>query len=194
MARDRASRPEAKALRLFVAFDVPADVRAGLAEAVEPLRGALGGRWTRPENWHVTVKFLGATWPRLLDWVIEACGTVAPAHSPFSSALDGGIGAFPNTRRARVLWAGLADPEGRADALARALDEALSREFAPGKRAFRPHLTVARFQPPAVVEEALGGVEVTSRPFDVDRLVLYRSHLGRPGPRYEPLREFPLGD
>jgi len=192
VARDRASRPQAKALRLFVAFDVPDDVRAGLAEAVETLRAQLSGRWTPPQNWHVTVKFLGATWPRLVDWVTETCRTVATQHDGFPSALEG-LGAFPNPRRARVLWAGLADATGRSAGLAAALDDALSREFAPEKRAFTPHLTVARFQPPAQVADALEGIEVASRPFEVDRLVLYRSHLQRPAPRYEAIEEFPLG-
>src|SRR5436190_1874966 len=140
MARDRASRPEAKPLRLFVAFDVPHDVRTSLADAIAPLREQLPGRWPPPENWHLTLKFLGSTWPRLVEWVKESC-----------------------------------------------------REVTPEKRAFTPHLTVARFQPQVAVGEALAGLEVESRAFDVDRIVLYRSHLGRPAPRYEPLEEFPLG-
>ena len=192
MARDRASRPEAKPLRLFVAFDVAEDVRSSLAEAAAPLRDKLGGRWPPPENWHLTLKFLGATWPRLVGWVRESCRGVAAERERFEISVRG-LGAFPNERRARVLWAGLSDPEGRSTAIAKALDDALSKEFAPEKRAFTPHLTIARFQPPVAVGEALAGVEVAGRPFTVDRIVLYRSHLGRPAPRYEPLEEFPLG-
>ena len=192
MARDRASRPEAKPLRLFVAFDVPHDVRTSLADAIAPLREQLPGRWPPPENWHLTLKFLGSTWPRLVEWVKESCREVASSHPAFQTKLDG-VGAFPNERRARVLWAGLADPEGRSADLAASLDDALAKEFAPEKRAFTPHLTVARFQPQVAVGEALAGLEVESRAFDVDRIVLYRSHLGRPAPRYEPLEEFPLG-
>ena len=192
MARDRASRPQAKALRLFVAFDVPSDVRTSLAEAIAPLRERLPGRWTPPENWHVTMKFLGSTWPRLVEWVLETCRGVAADHAPFQSGLEG-LGAFPNPRRARVLWASLADAGGRSRALAAALDAALSPEFAPEKREFTPHLTVGRFRPPVAVGEVLERIDVAGRPFTVDRLVLYRSHLQRPAPRYEALEEFPLG-
>jgi 2'-5' RNA ligase len=192
VARDRASRPEAKPLRLFVAVDVPGDIRTGLADHVAPLREALGGRWTPPENWHVTLKFLGRTWPRLLDWVIQRCEEAATAGEAFESSIEG-LGAFPTGRRARVLWAGLEDGEGRFGALAAALEDALGAEFDTEKRAFAPHLTVARFQPPVAVQDAIDGISVRSHPFAVDRLVLYRSHLQRPAPRYEVLREFPLG-
>jgi RNA 2',3'-cyclic 3'-phosphodiesterase len=191
MARDRASRPEAKPLRLFIAFDVPDDVRAVLADAIAPLKERLGGRWTPPGNWHLTLKFLGSTWPRLLGRVTETCRDVASAQRPFETSLSG-VGAFPSERRARVLWAGLSDPDGRAAGIATVLDDGLAREFKPEKRAFTPHLTVARFQPTVSVADALPGIEVTSRPFTVDRIVLYRSHLQRPAPRYEPLEAFPL--
>jgi len=192
MARDRASRPEAKPLRLFVAIDVPDDVRASLAETVEPLRRALPGRWTPSHNWHVTLKFLGSTYPRLVDPVVETVREVAASHEPVETRITE-LGAFPNPKRARVLWAGLHDPSGHFAAIARDLDRALASDFKTEKRAFTPHLTVARFQPPVPVGGAIEGIEGGSRPFTVDRLVLYRSHLQRPAPRYEALEEFVLG-
>ncbi|HZD78441.1 MAG TPA: RNA 2',3'-cyclic phosphodiesterase [Actinomycetota bacterium] len=191
MGRDRASRPEAKPLRLFVAVDVPAEVRAAVAEAVAPIReGHPRARWVPLENQHVTVKFLGRTWPRLTDWVPERVREVAAEVAPFTTRVAG-VGAFPSPRRARVLWAGLEDPDGRLAVMAGALDRAMSAEFEPEKRAFTPHLTVARFQPPVAVEEIGAGAEM-GEPFPVDRLILYRSHLRRPAPVYEALRVFPL--
>lgn len=192
MARDRASRPEAKPLRLFVAVDVPDDVRDALDRSISPIRERIHAKWTPARNWHVTMKFLGSTWPRLLEWVEETCAEVASAHAPIGSRLTE-VGAFPNARRARVLWAGLEDPADSLAAIARALDDALAREFKAEKRAFTPHLTLARFDPPRPLEEELRDVSVSSRTFQIDRLVLYRSHLQRPAPRYEPVGEFGLG-
>jgi 2'-5' RNA ligase len=190
VARDRASRPEAKPLRLFVAVDMPQDVRERLAGVAKGLRERLpGGRWPPPHNWHLTMKFLGPTWPRLLEWVQEACADVAAAHSRFTSSVSG-LGAFPNERRARVLWGGLEDPDGSLAAIASHLDRALSNEFKTEKRAFTPHLTIARFTPPVALGDALQGLEVRSEPFPIDRLVLYQSHLQRPAPRYEMVGEF----
>src|SRR5581483_11480415 len=95
-------------------------------------------------------------------------------------------------RRARVLWAALDDSQGRMSAIAAELERALAAEFPPERRAFTPHLTVARFDPPV----ELGAVSVRARtpasePFRVDRIVLFRSHLRRPAPIYEAVDRFP---
>jgi 2'-5' RNA ligase len=191
MARDRVSRPEAKPLRLFAAVEIPEEIRGALAEAVAPVRERFPkARWVPIQNQHVTMKFLGSTYPRLVEWVTETVSSVAREHEPLDTRVEG-LGAFPNARRARVLWAGLDDDERRLARLAASLDEALAKEFAPEQRAFTPHLTVARFDPPAGLEPL--EVAFESEPFQIDRLVLFRSHLRRPAPVYEPIGLFPLG-
>lgn len=196
MARNRAARPEAKPLRLFLAVDPSPDAVRAVDGALEPWRERYPrGRWVRPENWHVTLKFLGRTWPRLVDSVHEASGEAAAGIRPFDLSL-GELGAFPRASRARVLWVGLEDPENSMAALAKALDEALSDDFPPEKRGFTPHLTVARFDPPTDLSEAaseLEGFRIEARPFRVSKLLLYQSHLSPRGARYEVLEEFPLG-
>jgi 2'-5' RNA ligase len=196
VARDRAARPEAKPLRLFVATDVPEAVKRSLAGATVRFRDRVpGARWTRSEGWHVTLKFLGSTWPRLVDEVRAAVGSTAEGSEAFHTELTH-LGVFPSVRRARVIWAGLADPEERFTRLAAALDEQLADHFVPEKRAFTPHLTLARLNPPRDLGEFapdLTGTPVRSEPFPVDRLVLYRSHLSPKGATYEPLLAVPLG-
>jgi 2'-5' RNA ligase len=196
MARDRASRPEAKPLRLFVAVDVPDRVKAELADATAPYRDRIrGARWTRSDGWHVTLKFLGATWPRLVETVRESVQAAAGAAEAFDSRLTS-LGVFPSPGRARVVWAGLEDPEGRFGALVKALDDLLADDFVAERRAFTPHLTVARLIPPRNIREFapdLVGTTVPSEPFPVDRLVLYRSHLSPKGATYEPLLEAAFG-
>ncbi|MGZ8628762.1 MAG: RNA 2',3'-cyclic phosphodiesterase, partial [Actinomycetota bacterium] len=116
---------------------------------------------------------------------------VASAHAPFQTRVSE-LGAFPSARRARVLWIGLEDPGRRLAAIAASLDERLARDFPPEQRPFAAHLTLARFDPPVPVVEELATTTVESPPFPVDRVVLYRSHLRRPAPVYEPLEAFPL--
>ena len=193
MARDRASRPEARPLRLFVAITIPDAARDAIDEAIAPWRERFPkARWVPPENRHVTVKFLGSTWPRLFEWVVERVVGAAAGHAAFETRLDG-LGSFPSPGRARVLWAGLDDADGRMAALAGAVDDALAKEFQPEKRAFTAHLTVARSDPPLHLPEEFAATPLTSEGFAVDHLVLFRSHLQRPAPRYEVIRECPLG-
>jgi 2'-5' RNA ligase len=195
MGRDRAARPEATPLRLFAAVDLPPRVRGEIEAAIEPWRERLPrGRWVRPENWHVTVKFLGRTYPRLVARVTDAARAAAGTIRPFRVGVEG-MGVFPGAGRARVLWVGLVDRDQSLPALARALDVRLADEFPPEKRGFTPHLTVARFNPPVAVRQHVD--ELAATPFEVDpfrvgELVLYRSHLSPKGARYEPLERFPL--
>lgn len=192
MARDRASRPEARSLRLFSAFEVPDDAQDAIDEAIGSLRERFpAARWVPRENRHVTLTFLGQTWPRLRAWVEEQVTAVASRTPPIPTRMTS-LGAFPGGRRARVVWAGVDDADGRLAALAGGLDEALAKEFRPESRSYAAHCTVARSDPPLHVDE--GDLDATLRPvaFTVERVVLFRSHLRRPAPRYEPLAVFPL--
>lgn len=102
------------------------------------------------------------------------------------------IGAFPTPRRARVLWAGVADPEWRLKVVSRSIEERCG--YAAEER-FKPHLTLARLKVPKSVGEVIDRhrpLEWDRTPFVIDRAILFRSVLGRPGARYEPVEEFPL--
>ena len=192
MARDRSTRPEARPLRLFVAVDVPEEVRDRLAKTVALHRDRVpGARWAPPENWHVTLKFLGSVDPPLLDWVLSSVGEAASEHIPFMARLSA-MGAFPSAKRARVVWAGLEDRHGELVSLARSVDRTLEREFPAEQRPFSPHLTLARLKEQAALPEDVLSLDVKSEPFRIATLRLYRSYLGRPSARYEVLREFPL--
>ena len=193
MARNRANRPQAKASRLFVAFPVTDDALDEVDRAVEPWRDRFPrARWVPRENLHVTLKFLGRTWPRLEAWVQQQIGAVADAHGPVDTRLSA-FGSFPSVTRARVLWVGVEDREGAFATIAGALDAALEEAFDRETRAFSPHLTVARSDPPLKLDEGFARTPVEPVGFRVDAIVLYRSHLRRPAPRYEHLATFALG-
>ena len=186
--------PEPRSLRLFVAVDLPDDVRDALSVAVAPLHGSLPmARWIPPESWHVTLKFLGSAPPAVVDEVASAVGEACRGHTAFRARLSG-VGAFPSARRARVVWAGV---EGRHDelaSLARSVDRALEFGFPKEERPFAPHLTLARLKEQARLPDELAALDVTSRPFRVGSVRLYRSHLGKPHATYELLRELRLSD
>jgi 2'-5' RNA ligase len=192
MARDRASRPEAASRRLFMAVEIPDEVKRIVDEAVEPWRLAFPrARWVPLGNWHVTLKFLGATWPRLHEWVLGAVEGVARSHVPVRARLHG-LGAFPSATRARVLWAGVDDPTGGLGSIAADLDTALAEEFRVEMHAFHAHLTVARSEPPLRLPPEYGATTLLTEAFSIERLVVFQSHLRRPASLYEPIAVFPL--
>ena len=185
---------EPRPLRLFVAVDMPDDVRDALAATVAPLRERVpGAKWTPPDNWHMTLKFLGSVPPQLFDSVLRSVDEAVTEHVAFKARLSG-LGAFPSAERARVVWAGIEDRHGELAALARSVDRELAAEFPSEERPFAAHLTLARLKQQAALPPELLDLEVTSRPFRVGTVRLYRSHLQRPAARYEVLRSFSLRD
>lgn len=193
MARAREKRPDAKKRRLFVAIEISDEAHDVVDRAIEPWRdGFPRARWVPRENRHVTMKFLGSTFPRLVDQVFEAVTTAAASSAPLRVTL-GGLGRFPERGKARVLWVGLEDePQGALTALADAVQDAMPREFPPEKRAFSAHLTVARSDPPLAVPASFAATAVEPVTWVVDHLTLFESHLRRPAPVYEPLLRAPL--
>jgi 2'-5' RNA ligase len=176
-------------LRLFIAVDVPLDLRRELGRTLD--RDAFGpGRWTDIEGQHVTLKFLGWCEPHVLEKIGEIARETASKAAPFHARLST-LGVFPSPRRAAVLWAGIED-DGACAALAGALDQRLTPlGFATEQRAFTPHLTLARFKPPIKLEE-LPPLAFGNPNFEVAELVLYRSHLSSEGARYEAIARYPL--
>ena len=192
MGRDRAARPEAKPLRLFVAIEIPGSVKDVVEQAFAPWREAFPkARWVPRENLHVTLKFLGRTWPRLADWVPEQVEAAAADVSRFAARLRE-VGSFPSAKRGRALWAGFEDDRLIAD-LAAKIEAGLVDEFPTEKRPFHPHLTVARSDPPVKLPPEFAETPLLTEEWEVDHVVLFRSHLRRPAPVYEPLARFPLG-
>ncbi len=184
---------EGKPLRLFAAVEIPQRTKDEVERAIAPLQERYPqGKWVRPENWHVTVKFLGRTMPTLVEGVREACALATERMRPFRVELRS-PGAFPRPSGARVLWVGLRDEGEGLGVIARALDRELERDFPPEKRPFTAHLTVARFDPRVRIEPAeLESAVPEPSAFRVGELVLFRSHLSPKGARYEPLERFAL--
>lgn len=194
MARDRSNREGAKSHRLFVGIEVPDEARSLLWDAFAPVRDAFPqAKWVPPQNYHVTLKFLGPVWPRLIGWVEGACTRAAAEVAPFEARLSG-AGSFPAGKKAAVLWTGVVDPADGCARLAQRLTTELEPEFPAESRLFSAHLTVARSRPPLDLGEALVEVSLASDPWTVGGIVLFESHLGRPAPRYERLKGLPLRD
>jgi 2'-5' RNA ligase len=179
--------------RLFVAVPLTDEVRAALAVHVMGAMGdrPLPGKPVPPPNWHVTLRFLGPCDDLAYDRLL---GSLAQGDmgGPFSIAF-GGLGAFPRPVRATVLWLAIEGGSDRLERLAAGAEHAAQEAgFAPEDRPFHPHLTLSRIRPHQDVRPVIDLVNRFPMLLPVDRIVVYRSHLGRGGVRYEELESLEL--
>jgi 2'-5' RNA ligase len=184
-----------KDVRLFVALDVPGQVREALAELSARLKKiCLSARWVRLESVHITLKFIGEVSLQTVERIREALRSL-PAFPPIVLRFAG-LGFFPNARRPRVFWAGVeADPQ--LAALAGAIEAKLDPLGIPAeKRDFHPHLTLARFEPPQGTQALVAAVEALGAPDfggeTFNEFHLYQSVLKRSGAEYTRLVTYPL--
>lgn len=175
--------------RLFVAVDLPEDVRDELAHWGRAAAGAvLEGRPVTRENLHLTLCFLGSVAVGDLGRVAAAAlGCAAPV-----AGLQLGAPAWLPPRRPRALAVSVADPTGGLTALQGDVAAALAElgVHEPEHRTYRPHVTVVRMRAGPGAGGPLAATPAAC--FDAPSMTVYRSHLGREGARYEPLEQIPL--
>ncbi|QPJ60602.1 MAG: RNA 2',3'-cyclic phosphodiesterase [Candidatus Nitronauta litoralis] len=187
------------AIRTFVAIDIPSPARKVIAAVQRrflPLD--LKASWVRPENVHLTLKFLGNIDPDRVPEVSSALAKATLSSKPFSLSL-GKIGLFPGKGAPRVIWVGLKDAENRLKFLHQKVEMELSRiGFEPEARPFSPHLTVGRIKSRknvrALKERVVSGESIEQVTVSVTGIVLYKSELTPEGSRYINLKALPLGD
>ena len=176
-------------MRLFFSVPVGDEARTAASTVLRAMKRAAGDAplsWTKDEQLHFTLAFLGEQQDETLPRLRDAAAACAGQHA-FDLSLSG-AGAFPNPRRPRVLWLGAAEGARELEELAARLREGLvSAGFALEERPFRAHLTVARVKPGGDrgASRALGAAprEEIAR-MRVDRLCLMRSQLSPHGAKH----------
>jgi 2'-5' RNA ligase len=183
--------------RLFFAVPVPNPSKAPI-EALLPevSRAVPEARMTSPSGWHLTLAFLGQVRPESAADVVKVGETAVAGVSPVQLHLEG-AGGFPNTRKARVLWVGVA---GQVEVLTRVAatlaEECRRAGLRYEDRELHPHLTLARINRPAPLPdqavEQIAAATSSSPPWQARELCCYRSTLTRTGARYQVVRSFPF--
>jgi 2'-5' RNA ligase len=187
-------------MRTFIAIEIPAEIKTALSGLQTELRRAGADvSWTKPDNIHLTLKFLGEIEERLVNEIERACVGVAAEFQPFKLDLTG-AGVFPNARQPRVLWAGLSGEIEKAVKIQRRLDERLmALGFDREEKSFRPHLTIGRVKWNKMascstrsdrLRELLALADSYQLPelsFSVKEIVVMRSELHPAGARYTSL-------
>jgi 2'-5' RNA ligase len=173
-------------MRLFLAvFPPPAVQRAAHAVSEALRRPGDGVSWVRPDNLHYTLRFLGELGEEGARRAGEAAREAASGERVFDATL-GAPGAFPDPRRARVIWLGMTAGAEPLERLARGLEQALRRRgFDPADKPFSAHLTLGRVRSPGLDwTPRLEAVRPEPITFTVDRVCVVQSELSPRGSIY----------
>jgi len=177
-------------MRLFVAIDLPWEVKEELSELSCNIPGA---RWVPTDNFHLTLRFIGEA-SRLQAEEIDLALAALRGRS-FSFALSG-LGWFDKNGRVNTLYAGVERNEDLARLQAKVATALHRCGLAPDKRRFTPHVTLARMDMavnPALTSFVQANNLYRSVPIRVDNVTLFSSFLGKDQPTYTPEAEYALG-
>jgi len=173
--------------RLFVAIRPPGSIRQHLLDL---MKGELDLRWQSDEQLHLTLRFIGEVErPTAEDVAAALAGIRFPR---FSLSLDG-VGQFEK-RRHGALWAGV-QPKDQLKALNAKVERACQAAGSePERRAYHPHITLARWKgaAPRLDRFLELSSSLRSDPWEVSEFILYESRLGHEGAHYEPTCSYPL--
>jgi 2'-5' RNA ligase len=177
-------------VRAFVAIFPPPEIRKKALVSARRLPSDDRVRWIRPENVHLTLKFLGDVQGLLLDSLSAALREICASHAPFDATLAE-LGAFPSARRAQILWAGVGAGSDRLRSLAGEIDATLAPlGFEREKRPYVPHLTLGRVRGRPTNFELTSGKEDLG--FWIQHVELMESTLTTEGAIYRTVESFAL--
>jgi 2'-5' RNA ligase len=185
-------------VRAFVAIPVPTHVVDCLGNIQAELTASgIHLRWVKPENSHLTLKFLGDIEPSIVPSIVDQMDRIAGSISSFAIHPKG-LGVFPNFRRVRVVWTGLNGDVATLQKLQRAVDKAMAfLGFDADKKEFRPHLTLGRskagFDGRALERFIDAAKNHPCEAFMVEQLCLFQSDLSPDGATYTLLHKSQLG-
>ena len=188
---------EEKKIRSFIALDIGEDVRANLDKLQARLkRSQADVKWLRAGAIHCTLRFLGSIYPDEIELAHQAMIEAASGQSPFLVEVRG-VGMFPNTRRPRVIWAGLEGGKELLATLFQTLEKSLfARGLGETDRPFQPHLTIGRVKSPRHIDALLKAMEPEQGElygtFRAEGLTLFKSQLHPTGAIYSVLQEAPF--
>lgn len=174
--------------RLFVALTLPDMV---LDQLLLQMGDVSGVRWQRREQLHITLRFIGEVERRVAEDVALSLSSIR--HKSFQLSLRG-TGAFERRGRPEVLWAGVSSSE-ELNSLHKKVDQAcVQAGLQPERRAYKPHITLARLKPSSgPIEAFLSNTgSFRSEPFSATSFALYESTLTPEGAYYKIVETYPL--
>ena len=188
-------------MRTFIAIEISEEIKNTLAQIEFHLKYAGADvKWMKPENVHLTLKFLGEIDEKKATEVTAVLDSISGSVKPFEVSIKD-IGAFPKIEHPRVVWIGLDKGAVETTVITARIDEALSKiGFAKETRPFSPHLTIGRVRSPLNKDKlkekmlsAAVSIDLSSvPPHQTSAVILFQSTLTPQGSIYTKLHESKL--
>lgn len=184
-------------MRTFVAIKIPKEIKDKLTKLENDLRNGVFReafiKWVKPENIHLTLKFIGEIDERKLENIKTGLKKVMREYSPFRLSFAG-VGGFPNLRRPRVIWVGVKEGKQTVISLATKIEDELARyKIEKEKREKSPHITIGRVKRPVVLDSKIvEELEFKAQSFKVTEIFLIKSQLTPEGPIYTDIASYRL--
>jgi 2'-5' RNA ligase len=181
-------------IRSFVAFDINNDSILNRIASIQKslIQTNADLKLVEPKNIHITIRFLGAISPDMVEKVYAAMKNIK--FTPFNVQLTG-LGVFPTTNYPRIVWAGITDGAEQLKSIFEQLEPQVHElGFKPEPEGFTPHLTIARVRSGANKQRLVDLVQRQEN-YDfgnirADCLKLMKSQLSSSGPTYTTLKEY----
>jgi 2'-5' RNA ligase len=183
-------------MRTFIAVELPENIKNKIGELQAPLKRTNAFvSWVKPENIHITLKFLGEVPEEKINEVFSAIEIALKETKKFKINLKG-MGAFPDFRRPRVIWVGTGKGGEELLSMANKIEEEMEKiGFPKENRKFSPHFTIGRVKSPKNIEKLMEKVKSTdfeTEDIGVNEVTVMKSQLHPAGAIYTPLKKIPL--
>lgn len=177
------------AIRSFVAIDIPEDIKFKIFDGYEKYRKMIKASWVKPENLHITIKFMGDCSPDLIRNLNVELESRLTGFGKFN-ILIGGYGAFPGAKNARVLWVKTESVSEKLIEVCNLVNSATSKMgILKEIRKPTPHITIARIRDPITLDLSEINESAELHEFSCREVVIFKSTLTRSGSIYETINK-----
>ena len=193
MGKGKVEKAKPALVRVFIGIPLQQELREEIGTFEGVLKKAEGIKAVKPDNLHVTLKFIGNTPERKLDRIKEIIDKSCEGIKPFVIK-PSGLSAFPSPDKASVVWLDCGQEAACAVTIFNSLEKKLrALAFAGEKKEYIPHITVARSRKTADITKIQNAIK-PSGASSADCVVLYKSDLKPDGPVYTELYKRKLGE
>ena len=184
-------------MRAFIAFDLPPKIKTEISNFRKPLQQPAFKsvlKWVDPDNFHITLKFLGETTPEKVDLLSEKIKKHLHPIKPITVTLST-LGAFPNISRLNVIWIDVFPKDELLITFNKIETICITEGFEPDQKPFKTHITLARLKR-GINQEQIKQISSTLKTnttvppltFNITGVTIYKSVLTPQGPLYTAIR------